>query len=654
MPVLLLAIVLPPLIPTSSGERLVVVDAVWGASSNPEKAIPGDKNIQLSLVVANIGNKPICSLEAELQPPYPGTSLPVENWDGSKQIRAYVMQQIPAGSTASLPFRLNVLGDAVPGRYPVSVRLSYRECTSTQDILPTAQTTTSTTIQVWAPPTIGFIDARWFVDGLERPVGPGSGVAVLKISLEAPTDMSISNVEGILLPPAGFRPGESLSSVYLGFVSAGGTFTLSYPLLVSDETNPGTYDFELMLRFRNKYGTHITNRVRFPVKVSGVEELVLESPVQTVSKGSLGYLLVKVRNTGTAPAYNINLDVRPEKAGIQLLETSLELGLLSPGKEVEARLPIYVERNAETGFYTMSATLSYRDGLSNPRSKQFKAAVNVADEIRPGLAMDASRKYVDASAETPLELSITNRNPYPISDVKITLSTTSPQISILEGPTSINLKTLGTGETYKIKLTVLASSAAADSISVIKTSVEYTDKTSARVVENFDIQLAVRADLDIRFKGLRLSPTKVKPGQVVDLAGDVVNFGTGVARSVSVEVTGDPPLNPFGDTIYFLGLVNPSQVSAFTLNFQVAEDAKPGRYYFKVKAIYKNGFGESFTREEVLSYEVLPSENVSTNTVKTTAGVAQGSVFQSITPYLVVAIFTVLAVAVIIRRKKAR
>jgi hypothetical protein len=634
----------------------VVVDAVWGTPSSPEKAIPGDENIQLSLVVANIGNKPICTLEAQITPAYPGTALPFESWDGSDRIRAYMMQQIPPGSMTVLSFRLNVLKDTVPGRYPASVRLLYRECTSTQDTLPTAQTTDFFTVQIWAPPVTNFLEARWFVDGAERPVGPGTGVAVLKVSIEAPKDTSISNIEGRLSLPEGFRPAggqQSLSAVYQGVVTAGGTFSLSYPLLVSDQLKPGTYTFELTLRFRNKYGTHITNTIIFPSEVFGREELAIESSSETVIKGGLGYLPVKVLNKGTASAYNLNLEVRADKAGIQLLETSLELGVLSPGQEVNVRLPVYVERLAETGLYTVTATLSYRDGLGNLRSKQFKISLNVADEFRPGLAVEAGMKYVAASAETPLELSFTNRNPHPISDVKITISTTSSQVSILEGPTSINLKTLGPGESHKIRLTILSAPAAADSISLIKASVEYRDKTSALVVENFDVPVAVRADLNLQFKGLRLSPAKVRPGEVVDLAGDVVNLGTGVARSVSVEVVGDPPFQPFGDTLSFVGLVNPSQVSAFTINFRVAEDARPGRYNVKVKATYRNGFGESFVKEEVLSYEVLPAQAVATNTVRTTAA-AQGSVLQTFAPYLLVAALAVIAVATVRRRKKGR
>jgi hypothetical protein len=634
----------------------VVVDAVWGTPSSPEKAIPGDENIQLSLVVANIGNKPICTLEAQITPAYPGTALPFESWDGSDQIRAYMMQQIPPGSMTVLSFRINVLKDTVPGRYPASVRLLYRECTSTQDTLPTAQTTDFFTVQIWAPPVTNFLEATWFVDGAERPVGPGTGVAVLKVSIEAPKDTPISNIEGRLSLPEGFRPAggqQSLSAVYQGVVTAGGTFSLSYPLLVSDQLKPGTYTFELTLRFRNKYGTHITNTIIFPSEVFGREELAIESSSETVIKGGLGYLPVKVLNKGTASAYNLNLEVRADKAGIQLLETSLELGVLSPGQEVNVRLPVYVERLAETGLYTVTATLSYRDGLGNLRSKQFKISLNVADEFRPGLAVEAGVKYVAASAETPLELSFTNRNPYPISDVKITISTTSSQVSILEGPTSINLKTLGPGESHKIRLTILSAPAAADSISLIKASVEYRDKTSALVVENFDVPVAVRADLNLQFKGLRLSPAKVRPGEVVDLAGDVVNLGTGVARSVSVEVVGDPPFQPFGDTLSFVGLVNPSQVSAFTINFRVAEDARPGRYNVKVKATYRNGFGESFVKEEVLSYEVLPAQAVATNTVRTTAA-AQGSVLQTFAPYLLVAALAVIAVATVRRRKKGR
>jgi hypothetical protein len=656
LPVLFLAAALLPVFPAPSAQTLVVVDAVWGTPSSPEKAIPGDENIQLSLVVANIGNKPICTLEAQITPAYPGTALPFESWDGSDRIRAYMMQQIPPGSMTVLSFRLNVLKDTVPGRYPASVRLLYRECTSTQDTLPTAQTTDFFTVQIWAPPVTNFLEARWFVDGAERPVGPGTGVAVLKVSIEAPKDTSISNIEGRLSLPEGFRPAggqQSLSAVYQGVVTAGGTFSLSYPLLVSDQLKPGTYTFELTLRFRNKYGTHITNTIIFPSEVFGREELAIESSSETVIKGGLGYLPVKVLNKGTASAYNLNLEVRADKAGIQLLETSLELGVLSPGQEVNVRLPVYVERLAETGLYTVTATLSYRDGLGNLRSKQFKISLNVADEFRPGLAVEAGVKYVAASAETPLELSFTNRNPYPISDVKITISTTSSQVSILEGPTSINLKTLGPGESHKIRLTILSAPAAADSISLIKASVEYRDKTSALVVENFDVPVAVRADLNLQFKGLRLSPAKVRPGEVVDLAGDVVNLGTGVARSVSVEVVGDPPFQPFGDTLSFVGLVNPSQVSAFTINFRVAEDARPGRYNVKVKATYRNGFGESFVKEEVLSYEVLPAQAVATNTVRTTAA-AQGSVLQTFAPYLLVAALAVIAVATVRRRKKAR
>jgi hypothetical protein len=656
LPVLFLAAALLHVFPAPSAQTLVVVDAVWGTPSSPEKAIPGDENIQLSLVVANIGNKPICTLEAQITPAYPGTTLPFESWDGSDRIRAYMMQQIPPGSMTVLSFRLNVLKDTVPGRYPASVRLLYRECTSTQDTLPTAQTTDFFTVQIWAPPVTNFLEARWFVDGAERPVGPGTGVAVLKVSIEAPKDTSISNIEGRLSLPEGFRPAggqQSLSAVYQGVVTAGGTFSLSYPLLVSDQLKPGTYTFELTLRFRNKYGTHITNTIIFPSEVFGREELAIESSSETVIKGGLGYLPVKVLNKGTASAYNLNLEVRADKAGIQLLETSSELGVLSPGQEVNVRLPVYVERLAETGLYTVTATLSYRDGLGNLRSKQFKISLNVADEFRPGLAVEAGMKYVAASAETPLELSFTNRNPYPISDVKITISTTSSQVSILEGPTSINLKTLGPGESHKIRLTILSAPAAADSISLIKASVEYRDKTSALVVENFDVPVAVRADLNLQFKGLRLSPAKVRPGEVVDLAGDVVNLGTGVARSVSVEVVGDPPFQPFGDTLSFVGLVNPSQVSAFTINFRVAEDARPGRYNVKVKATYRNGFGESFVKEEVLSYEVLPAQAVATNTVRTTAA-AQGSVLQTFAPYLLVAALAVIAVATVRRRKKGR
>ncbi|MEM4190068.1 MAG: hypothetical protein QW544_06105 [Candidatus Caldarchaeum sp.] len=185
------------------GAAVQVVDVVWGSPNNPERAIPGDEDIQLSLVLANIGNKPVCTLEAEINPRL-GSSLPITSWDGSHSVRAYHTGQLLPGTMATLIFHVNVGKEYAPGSYEAEAKITYRECSSTSDPLPSAQLTTRISLQVWQPPATRLVKTAWMVDGMEKPVGPGTGLAVLRLFVEAPPETSVRSVEAWLKVPPGF------------------------------------------------------------------------------------------------------------------------------------------------------------------------------------------------------------------------------------------------------------------------------------------------------------------------------------------------------------------------------------------------------------------------------------------------------------------
>ncbi|MDW7978618.1 MAG: hypothetical protein RMH74_07425 [Candidatus Caldarchaeum sp.] len=595
------------------GSTLQVVDLVWGTVSNPEKAIPGDQKIELSLVVANVGNKPVCALEAEISPKL-NTRLPITSWEPGKPVKAFYQSQLASGTMATLVFRVNVLEDVRPGRYDADLKLLYRECSSTSDALPTAQHVSTVALQIYSPPSIRIVRSAWFVDGAETTVGPGSGPAVLRVYVEAPVDTPISNVEARISTPKGFS-GSTLYDTFLDTIAAGRIFTLDFPLIVSEEVSVGMHQFEADIKFRNKYGTLISLRQSFNVEVLGKEELLVEAVQQTLSKGSYGSLQLIVRNKGSAPAHSVEVVLSSEDPKIRFSAQRLSLGTIQPRQTMEVKAAVYIDKSLEPSVYTATATLEYRDSFANLRAKSFKVPLAVVEEFRRGFKASASQSFLSAGAATSMELTFTNQNPYEAKEVKITLSTNNPSLTIVEGETRAVIESIRAGGTYTMPLKILATSQAGDSVSSVSASVEYRDPSGVRWVENLEVSLAVRADIDIKFRGVQLSPLKVRPGEAVDVAGDVVNEGSNIARAVVVEIGGNPPYEALGESRTVVGIVNPSQVSAFTLNFRVQSNAQPGTYNVVVKVAYRNGFGEVFERETVLRYEVVPNQTPQTTVV---------------------------------------
>ncbi|MEM4715879.1 MAG: hypothetical protein QW777_01150 [Candidatus Caldarchaeum sp.] len=630
------------------GLTIQVVDLSWGSPSNPEKAIPGDSNVELSVVVANIGNKPVCSLEAEILPKL-NRSLPIASWETGKPLKAFLQTQLNPGTMGSLVFRVNVLEDVRPGRYEADLRLSFRECSSTSDVLPTAQTVSSIVLQVYPPPSMRIVRTAWFVDGVERSVGPGSGPAVLRVYLEAPLETSISNVEMRISPPRGFT-GKTFYDAYLERIPAGSVFTLEFPLVVAEEARVGVHSFVAEITYRNKYGTLLRSVRAFDVDVLGREEIVVESAAQSVAKGSYGTLKLLLKNTGSAPAYNVELVLRPEDPRINVLDAKLSVSTLQPGERREVGVNVFTDRSAEASVYMATVILEYRDGYANIRSKEFRIAFNVAEEFRRGFKATASQKYINAGSSSSVELTVLNENPYAVREVRIAVLPETPSITVVEGETRAVLDSMKAGESYVMPLKILATSQAGDSVATITASVEYRDQAGVRVVENLAVSLAVRADIDIKFKGVQLSPSRVRPGETVDVAGDVVNEGSNIARAVAVELNGGPPYEALGESRSVVGLVNPSQVSAFTLNFRVQNNAQPGKYSVVVKASYRNGFGELFEKETVLEYEVVQGNQPPATTVSPAAQQR----FDPLLVAVVAAVVLALGGIVLLRRRRKR
>ncbi|MDJ0271798.1 MAG: hypothetical protein QXN23_01145 [Candidatus Caldarchaeum sp.] len=643
---LTISLVFPASLLTADSSTIQLIDVLWGNIANPEKAVPGDQKVDLTITVANIGSKPLCALVGDLHP-RPGESLPITNWDSRPTLSASVGSPVQPGSITSLTYKVNVRPDVSPGVYTAELRLSYRDCTSTSDLLPQSTQTIPLNLVVYEPQRPRFIDYRWLVDGVETSVGPGTGQAFLELVFEAPAETSVANVEGWLTLPDEFGGGVVYAN-YLQQVPASGVFRLMFPMIVPDTVKVGEKNFGLTLTHRNKFGTLIKTEYTVQVDVGGRADVAAVIYTPSFTANSISILNYLITNNGTAPAYNVELNIRSEIPTIRVLQPVYTLGTIEPGRTTQVTVPIFIDKTTQPSLYGLSSTISYRDVYGNIRSKQFSMPFVVEENAKPGFTARASQPFIAAAHTTPVSITFTNTNPFPARDVKIALRSSSQQVVIIEGETDLFIPVIQPGQTISTELKLLATPQAGDTVIPLKASLEYKDDIGLSAAENLDINFAVTADISIKLRSLTLSPQKVQPGETVDIAGDVVNEGTGIARAVYVEIDGQPPFKVFGEPSTFIGQINPSQVAAFTLNFVVDSQAKPGTYEVNLRVVYKNGFGDEFQASRTLVYQVVERQ-------QTSIILPQPEQSSSVNPLIVLLVVAAaLAAVILIVRRRGR
>ncbi len=606
----LILALLPLVMSPAEAGIIEITKVVWGSLENPVTVGPGDSDVKLLIVFTHLDTDTdiICAIQAWLKSP-PASEFPFTNWNGDPTIDTLLLNRVRLGESAVLEFTVDVLDNARPGTYMADLIISYRDCTS--DNLPISRYARQVQLVVSEPLEPRFLRAKWMQNGVEVPVGPGSGVADLVLWFEVPRDLTISNVLGELVVN-----GEVVKDSFLGTVGSGGSFSLSFPVSLTYIGQVGSHEFHVYLSYRNQWNTLRNNSYTIVVDVKGREDLHIEQSPATFSKGSHASIYSTIINSGTAAANKLKITLNSPSGTLRVLKNIYELNVLEPGGSVSFTIPVYVDPSSPTGPITIAVSATYQDVLGIERVKEHQLVVNVSDLLRPGFTVRLGRSLYNASTIDEITIEYVNLNKFSVTDVKISVSPAGTPLTFIGEDLSRYVAVMKPLETHTFKYRVVIPSTAADSAYIIRTSVEYKDEIGQTRVESFEIPVAVRGDIKIMLRNLQHSPEIVRPGESVDVVGDVVNSGSTVARSVLVELLGDKPFLETVDSSSFIGLINPSQVSAITLAFKVDEDARPGIYTAILKVSYKNGLGEEYALTQLIRYRVETSSDVTTTVTR--------------------------------------
>lgn len=105
-----------------------------------------------------------------------------------------------------------------------------------------------------------------------------------------------------------------------------------------------------------------------------VEIEVQDQWLNHVAPGEESSLQLMLTNRGDEPARDLELQVSP-RPPIMMVESAWVQASLPPGESAEARLSLFAEENASTGYYALPCLITYKDGLEEGKRREEKAAV---------------------------------------------------------------------------------------------------------------------------------------------------------------------------------------------------------------------------------------------------------------------------------------
>jgi len=320
-----------------------VSNVYWGSdAASPDTAHPGDVNLQLSVLVTNVGDDVARNVNATLligPPLIYEYSLNGVKYNGSSISK--LAGDMPAGQSYTLTYTLSIDPRAQEGIYQYDLQLSYSSARELQQI----NTTVRVTVPVWrgelhvqgvaTNPTKMYPDSKQ-VDVAVTIVNSGQGIA---------KDLQL---ELLLTPP--FTPSSSGSDqIFIGNLPAGQTTTANFIVDVAINATFGQYSVTLVHVAENQLvpigqiPLYIAEKVKF--------DIVSVTPTTLYVGDSGDVISVAIRNSGSVEADSVRVEL---EVGNFFTGTLTDfLGTMLANETKVAFFTVDIDSKAQPGTFTI-------------------------------------------------------------------------------------------------------------------------------------------------------------------------------------------------------------------------------------------------------------------------------------------------------------
>jgi hypothetical protein len=381
----------------------------------------------------------------------------------------------------------------------------------------------------------------------------------------------------------------------------------------ADRAAVGVAQLQLTFSYYDEYGDARTSTVSvgFEVARSPSPLLAVKLLNGTLPYGLNSRLVVSIVNLGDAAAVDVSVDAAPG-AGVYVLEAArARVRRVEAGSSV--KIPFTVRAAPTESSATITFRLEYYDESGERYADTLQVSFNVS-RSDPSVTLTLLNRTLYPNRVNRVVILVRNMGSAEARNVTVALTSQSPEIGAVVGPSTVNVGSLGASASANVAFEVFVQPKVYGALQLIA-SASYSAVDGRSFRDLYTLGFEVHGDWELSVASVTTVPTAVFPGdKLVRLVVTFVNSGDYMARNVEVRFLGGEwvkpstattdeafiPYLPVGQTttLYFLADVDER---APVGNYRLAVNASGRLLYFTVTVLEK----ADFAIRNVTSLEVV-------------------------------------------------
>jgi len=406
------------------------------------------------------------------------------------------------------------------------------------------------------------------------------------------------------------------SSYSFDEIDAGEKVKFTSVLGVSETVALGAYSLSVSLEYKDSDGVTYRDTATVGIFVNSLfsRRLTFTAKAENynLTAGAMNKIKVVLTNTGDTPVYDVNVLLSSTNPQITILsEVSTTFNSIKPDQSVYLTPTIGVSRTAPLGAYSLTLTLKYKDsdGISNVDSLTIGVFINSVLSYKTAFKAEVEDYKVKAGVENGITVLITNIGNTPIYEADAQLTSTNPNVIVLENASEM-FGLIEPKSTVYFKPTIGVSRTTPLGVYPLTLTLKYKDPDGVSHVDSLVLGVFVDSvepakRTTIAVQEFQVNPSLVHPGSTLTLEATVKNLGAD-AYDVQAELLIGPeaPFVSLGPTLVFLGDLDPDETKEIAYNLFVSGDARARPYTVQLVVSYHDVNDQPGAITETVSIDV--------------------------------------------------
>ena len=458
-------------------------------------------------------------------------------------------------------------------------------------------------------------------------------------TLSAETDTSYIQISNVMLSdPRDNMELDATNSI----LQHGNVYNLEFDIKVSDAIAIGYHNITISGSGHAYYSdttqddlnnnilmslTSYTATERKPIEIV-VDKTTYDETL--VYPGSSFTMKLKLKNVGERQAVNTYLSMNFGTSGMvpDYKVENIQVGYLGAGETKTIDVPIKVLKNAEAGFFNISANITCKDNAGaeqGPFVQNMYMTINRADKDQDAIiALSTSDNYklLQPDSEDIIKIIVKNNGDADAYDVRLSvISGFDSNKGLTKAYTSdyITVGDVKAGESKEVDVPIRVAKGFTSSLEEIQMAAAYKDeKENEKTSSNMTMYVKGANTIDpekttaVSIGNVSQSPESPKAGEKVTVSFDIINDGTTDITNVKVAGTGlsSSGFEPVSSEPYKkVGTVKAGSKARVSLTFKVGKNISEGFNTLNVTCEYTDASGVPATESAGLYVLNVKNEN---------------------------------------------